>query len=323
MGTLYCCNVILGFLLSVDFIIRSAGTGNENTSVRNFSCVWYYEEYVNCTWKAGQDTPPNVHFIFQYWVESESETVPTKFSDLLDTGEPCQKYFPSDGVNLGCQFKFQQSSLNIKNLLMVVSDRSKTIKPFIFHTDSRDIAKLRPPTIIDAHRTANRSIYVQWNVSQNHNKLDYEVLFNMSSSEKGEIFPLAEVFHTELRNVLPEVTYKVKVRVKLSLTYIQWLWSDWSEETILPGDDSGTTTSTVLLIVIPIIVVVAAIILLICLKRLKIIICPSIPDPGKMFPSDLQEWLKSERPNSHHKPEKEEVCPVSLLEYSLPSSQIS
>ncbi|XP_075043342.1 interleukin-13 receptor subunit alpha-1-like isoform X3 [Mixophyes fleayi] len=321
MGTLYCCNVILGFLLSVDFIIRSAGTeylapptdftfrmdgmfsllwewkppmvnctltyiknatlgnglmkrdygpranlnldiaefdlnhglslqveavcdngmkskpvtyveelmsGNENTSVRNFSCVWYYEEYVNCTWKAGQDTPPNVHFIFQYWVESESETVPTKFSDLLDTGEPCQKYFPSDGVNLGCQFKFQQSSLNIKNLLMVVSDRSKTIKPFIFHTDSRDI-----------------------------------------------------------------------------------------------GDDSGTTTSTVLLIVIPIIVVVAAIILLICLKRLKIIICPSIPDPGKMFPSDLQEWLKSERPNSHHKPEKEEVCPVSLLEYSLPSSQIS
>ncbi|PIO34178.1 hypothetical protein AB205_0104650 [Aquarana catesbeiana] len=50
------------------------------------------------------------------------------------------------------------------------------------------------------------------------------------------------------------------------------------------------------------------------METLKAFICPQIPDPARIFPKDFQQWLKSDVYNVYSKPEKEEICPVFLIE---------
>ncbi|XP_063793572.1 interleukin-13 receptor subunit alpha-1-like isoform X2 [Pseudophryne corroboree] len=319
-----CCSVTFGLLIAMDFLIQTAasGTGYNSTSVTDFSCVWYDMEYVNCTWTVVQD-PPNTYFYFVHWEQNsstvETNSKPSDFLDLIDTGKGCTMYFSWDRWILRCQFTIQED-LFLK-LLTVVTDKFRNIKPYIFYTEARDILQFSPPIITYVNMNSSRSLYLQWSVSQNYRLMEFEVLVKMSPLGTEQRYEVKEECYKEIPNLLPEVTYTVTVRARLNehLQGNQAHWSDWSKEITRPG--TGYGISTILPIVIPLIVVVAVIILLIFLKRLKICICPSIPDPRKSFPNDLKEWIKTETPNLHNKPEKVEVYPVSLMEIPLPSAQ--
>ncbi|XP_075043339.1 interleukin-13 receptor subunit alpha-1-like [Mixophyes fleayi] len=313
--------------------------GNPRTSVSNFTCVWYYLEYMNCTWQPGQDRPPNVNYSLLYWISDESycsevleptqirdETYcskvpqPTQFHHLLDTGKHCENYTSNNGIPVGCQFRLQKPFVDLSRVVMVVTDRSKNVKPFISYIHLNNIAKLRPPTINNVYRTPNQSIHLSWNASEVHKESLYQVRLEISNGESKQDF--MDILGTikEIPNVLPDITYTVKVRVRLpyGATTNNYLWSEWSEEKTLPGKDEGRTTSIILLFLIPVIIVVAAVILLIYMRRLQILIFPRIPDPGKVLSNDLQQWIKNGR-SVYNEPKKEEICQVSLLETPLSS----
>ncbi|KAM4021248.1 interleukin-13 receptor subunit alpha-1-like [Anomaloglossus baeobatrachus] len=291
--------------------------GDRRTSVKNVMCVWHYKDYINCTWQPGENTPPSVQYKLLYWEKDSNPgyfNESMQFQDFLRTGTECRDYFPHDGLYLGCKFKYEYTFADLKELMFVVTDTSYSIKPFLYYTEARNIGKLRSPNITYVSEAINNEVYINWTVPSVHKDLISEVLLFFSGSW-GE--PLKVIDDTSKLIHLPnsEDTWAVKVRVKLS-KYVadRSYWSDWSTEWKVRGKNKNTT-SFLLLILIPVAVIIMAVILLVYLKRLKILIFPPIPNPGKRFQNDLQRWLKSERPtNVCDEPEKEDISPVSLLE---------
>ncbi|XP_069799330.1 interleukin-13 receptor subunit alpha-1 isoform X2 [Dendropsophus ebraccatus] len=293
--------------------------GNEKTSVRNVSCIWYYPEYMDCTWQPGEETPPNITYNLLYWVNDKTMNDRRlrfpEFSYLLDTGNMCQLYYTKYVTTFGCKFSLTKSISDMSRLVIVITDKSKTIKPYIFHTDVNNIAKLSRPVIKQMYRTPNQHLHVSWNASVTRNVV-YEVLWKMSSSEREESIQNIENEYVNIPNIFPDVTYTVKVRVKLSKYKLHdsFLWSEWSEEKTLPGKDNETIISMIFVVLIPCIIIFVAIILLIYRTRLKILIFPRIPDPGKIFSPDLQQEIKDGRVHLYSRPQKEEICPVFLAD---------
>ncbi|XP_040179628.1 interleukin-13 receptor subunit alpha-1 [Rana temporaria] len=307
----------------------ATGKGNPNTSVRNFSCIWYYPEYVQCTWTPGIDVPSNVNYTLIYWTSVESScrfnfSQPKQFHDLLPTGSSCSNYTYSNGIPTGCQFKFQKLITTFSKLVTAVSDWSKEVKPYLYYVGANDIAKLKPP-VIRAHRTTNGNIHISWNDTEVYKDVLHEVLVQKSNSEIHETYKDIIGLSKEIPNAASDVTYTVKVRARLSRYSTEsdghFIWSDWSEVQTLQGVSNGRDISILLLLLIPAIIIVAAVILLIYMRRLKILIFPRVPDPGKVLSSDLQQWLKNGR-TVYNEPRKEEICPISMLETPLTSPPV-
>ncbi|XP_072285531.1 interleukin-13 receptor subunit alpha-1-like [Pyxicephalus adspersus] len=300
--------------------------GDPHTAVRNFSCIWHYSEYIHCTWQPGLQTPPDVNYTLIYWTSEEASCTRANFSnskqfhDLLPSGSSCYNFTYNNGIPNGCQFKFQKSFTTLTKLVVAVSDWSKSVKPYLYFVSTNDIAKLNSPVIKNAHRTSHNSINISWNDMEVHKEVLYEVLIEKSNSDYQEQHKITGT-SIEIPNALPDVTYTVKVRVRLPRFATEsddtnFLWSEWSKNCILHGTNSERNLSILLLLLIPAIIIVAAVILLIYMRRLKILIFPRIPDPGKVLSNDLQQWLKNGR-IAYNEPRKEEICPVSMLETPL------
>ncbi|XP_077350105.1 interleukin-13 receptor subunit alpha-1-like [Lithobates pipiens] len=290
--------------------------GEGNTSVRNLSCVWYYLEHVNCTWQPAKVVPANVNYSLHYWAKGKNTHYngPAELEKIIDTGEACHSYITNeDGINVGCQFQLQKSLKDQTELLIVVTDKIKNIKPFTLFKRVNYIVKPRPPTIYNLSRTPNQSLYISWNTSHVNENLLYEVAYRMSTNENEEYIRNIEELNTEILNVLSD-TYAVKVRARNGGN---GFWSDWSKEEIITDKEHNRTIAIITIVVFPIIIVIPAVILAIYIRRIKILLFPKIPSPGKMFQEDFQEWIKNGSMNHFNKPQKEEVCPVSVLEMPL------
>lgn len=54
-----------------------------------------------------------------------------RLDKIIDTGKACHSYITNeDGINVGCQFQLQKSLKDQTELLIVVTDKLKNIKPF-------------------------------------------------------------------------------------------------------------------------------------------------------------------------------------------------
>ncbi|XP_018414491.1 PREDICTED: interleukin-13 receptor subunit alpha-1 [Nanorana parkeri] len=242
------------------------------------------------------------------------------------TGSSCYNYTYNNEIPNGCQFKFDKLFSKLSKLVIVVSDWSKKVKPYFYDVSANNIAKLKAPVIKNAYRTSNDNINVSWNDMGVYKELLHEVLVQKSNSDIQDSYKDIIGVSKEIPNAHSDVTYTVKVRVRLpryatESNDMNFLWSDWSEEWTLQGTNSGIIPYILLLLLIPAILIVAAVLLLIYMKRLKILIFPRIPDPGKVLSNDLQQWLKNGR-TVYNEPRKEEICPISMLETPLTSPPV-
>ncbi|XP_056396052.1 interleukin-13 receptor subunit alpha-1-like isoform X2 [Hyla sarda] len=289
--------------------------GNKRTSVKKVNCVWHYKMYVNCTWQPGEDTPPNIKYKLLYWERDTNPgnlPAPTQLQDFLYTGTECKDYFPPDGLYIGCRFKYEYTINDYKELMFVVTDTTHSIKPFLYYTRANKIGKLKRPVITYVSEAINNSLYINWTVSLLCPLTKVEGL--VSSDRWSKRFEVEGDCSKQVQVPNSFDPMRVKIRVRLSeYTSDSSLWSDWSEEWTVPG--KGTITPLLSLILVPVVVIVLVVILLVFMKRLKMLVFPPIPQPGKMFQNDLQNWLKRERPtNDFHKPQQEDISPVTLLE---------
>ncbi|KAM5145631.1 interleukin-13 receptor subunit alpha-1-like [Mantella aurantiaca] len=247
-------------------------SGEGNTSVRNLSCVWYYLEYVNCTWQPAEVVPANVNYSLYYWMMAKDKApkIPSELDKLLDAANRSHSYVSNeDGVKVGCLFQMEKSLDKRMEILMVVTDRSKNIKPFILYKQANLIVKLRPPEILNLSRIANQRLYIRWNTSHVDKNLIYQVIYRKPTHKNEE-----------------NKTKKKKVNQKY----------------IFSSCDTGVDSLKE--------------------KSIKVLIFPQIPNPGKMFKEDFQEWIQNGSMNQFHKPQKEEICPVSVLEMPLKSAEV-
>ncbi|KAB0353588.1 hypothetical protein FD755_023712, partial [Muntiacus reevesi] len=207
-----------------------------------------------------------------------------------------------EGQHIACSFdltKVKDSSFEQHSVQVMVKDNAGKIRPSYNIVPLTSHVKPDPPHIKNLS-FQNGDLYVQWTNPQNFQSkcLSYQVEVNNSHAETHDIFYVEEAKcqNTEFKGNLEgticfmipgirsDALNTVRIRVKTNkLCYEDdKLWSNWSQAMSI-GQKANLTFYITTLLIIPVIVAAAVIVLLLYLKRLKIIIFPPIPDPGKIF----------------------------------------
>lgn len=305
--------------------------GDPESAVTELQCIWHNLSYMKCSWLPGRNTSPDTNYTLYYWHRS------------LEKIRQCEEIY-KEGQYFGCSFdltKVKDSSFEQHSVQIMVKDYAGKIKPSFNIVPLTSRVKPDPPHIknLSFH---NGDLHVQWENPQNFISrcLFYEVEVNNSQTETHNVFSVQEAKcqNPELeRNVentscfmvpgvLPDTLNTVRIRVKTNkLCYEDdKLWSNWSQEMSI-GKKRNSTLYITMLLIVPVIVAGAIIVLLLYLKRLKIIIFPPIPDPGKIFKEmfgdqndDTLHWKKYD---IYEKQTKEETDSVVLIENLKKASQ--
>ncbi|XP_054436301.1 interleukin-13 receptor subunit alpha-1 [Pteronotus mesoamericanus] len=305
--------------------------GDPESAVTELQCVWHNLSYMKCTWLPGRNTSPDTNYTLYYWHSSLGKIL------------QCENIY-REGQHITCSFtltKPKDSSLDQHSVQVMVKDNAGKIRPSFNIVPLTSYVQPDPPHI--------KSLFFQHGVLHVLGKnpqnfastcLSYQVEVNNSQPETHFIFSVDEPmcdnseFEGNLKGticfpvpgVFPDTLNTVRMRVKTNkLCYEDnKLWSDWSPVMTI-GKKTNPTLYTTMLLIIPIIVAGAIIVLLLYLKRLKIIIFPPIPDPGKIFKEmfgdqndDTLHWKKYD---IYEKQTKEETDSVVLIENLKRTSQ--
>ncbi|XP_062940324.1 interleukin-13 receptor subunit alpha-1 isoform X1 [Cynocephalus volans] len=304
--------------------------GDPESAVTEFQCIWHNLSYMKCSWLPGKNASPDTNYTLYYWHNSLGKVL------------QCENIY-REGQHIGCSFDLTTAKdyLFEHNVQIMVKDIAGKIRPFFNIVPLTSHVKPGPPRIKNLF-FQNGNLYVQWENPQNFFSrcLYYEVEFNNSQTETPVIFYVEEAKCENLefeRNaedticfmipgVLPDTLNTVRIRVKTNRFCYEddKLWSNWSQAKSI-GKMPYSTFYITMLLIIPVIVAGAIIVLLFYLKRLKIIIFPPIPDPGKIFKEmfgdqndDTLHWKKYD---IYEKQTKEETDSVVLIENLKKASQ--
>ncbi|XP_070318326.1 interleukin-13 receptor subunit alpha-1 isoform X1 [Odocoileus virginianus] len=305
--------------------------GDPESAVTELQCIWHNLRYMKCTWLPGRNTSPDTNYTLSYWHRSLGKTL------------QCENIY-REGQHIACSFdltKVKDSSFEQHSVQVMVKDNAGKIRPSYNIVPLTSHVKPDPPHIKNLS-FQNGDLYVQWKNPQNFQSkcLSYEVEVNNSHAETHDIFYVEEAKcqNTEFKGNLEgticfmipgirsDALNTVRIRVKTNkLCYEDdKLWSNWSQAMSI-GQKANLTFYITTLLIIPVIVAAAVIVLLLYLKRLKIIIFPPIPDPGKIFKEmfgdqndDTLHWKKYD---IYEKQTKEETDSVVLIESLKRASQ--
>ncbi|XP_074064222.1 interleukin-13 receptor subunit alpha-1 isoform X2 [Macrotis lagotis] len=263
--------------------------GDPESAVTRLQCIWYNLSQMNCTWLPGKKTPPKANYTLYYWYHS------------LEKSLRCTNYYMEDQLT-GCSFDLHKVNVSSSDKIQImVTDTTGTIRPS-YNVILLNSVKPDPP-IITVLSLQNDSLYVEWESSENFESscLVYQVQVTDSkpktyrveeAKSKCYISQASQELSGNSREkncLVIELTdrdtqYTVRVRAKTSKYCFEDvdLWSAWSPEKII-GQKPDLTFYTITLLSIPIAISISTLLLLLYLKRLKIIIFPPIPDPGKIF----------------------------------------
>lgn len=304
--------------------------GDPESAVTELQCIWHNLKFMNCSWLPGKNSSPDTNYTLYYWHSNLGKIL------------QCVNIYKEDQY-IGCSFDLSKvkDSNSEHSVQIMVKDNAGKIRPS-FHIVSLTSRVKPDPPRIKRLLFNEGTLYVQWENPPHFQSrcLSYEVEVNKSQTETHGIFSTDEdgcqnaVFERNTKDttcfmvpgVLPDTFYTVRIRVKTNkLCYEDdKLWSNWSQVMGIGKKPDSTLYMTVLLI-IPVIVAGAIIVLLLYLKRLKIIIFPPIPDPGKIFKEmfgdqndDALHWKKYD---ICEKQSKEETDSVVLIENVKKTSQ--
>ncbi|XP_078268769.1 interleukin-13 receptor subunit alpha-1-like [Rhinoraja longicauda] len=278
-------------------------------AVKNFNCVFYNFEYINCTWDMGSNAPPDAIYHFHYWQVNMS-------------GEQnCSNYIYNANQRVGCQIHHDHIVKEMVLHSRVEGESSMVkMKPFYYKLERFAFVKLRPPGRIKVTAIPN-GINVSWTIPSNWNShcVKYEV--NVSNSKKG--LWMVYSFQTQagkINGVDTTSKNKIQVRAMYETCGSAGIWSEWSSPEYF-GEDTSWNWSVGLMVFIPLLVAVTAIMLFTKLKQLRRWILPPIPDPGRLLKDmfldangDHSLRMKQHKGSLTLKPELELTCKVTTVE---------
>ncbi|KAF6090649.1 interleukin 13 receptor subunit alpha 1 [Phyllostomus discolor] len=305
--------------------------GDPESAVTELQCVWHNLSYMKCTWLPGRNTSPDTNYTLYYWHSSLGKIL------------QCENIY-REGQHSTCSFtltKLKDPSVDQYSVQVMVKDDAGKIRPSFNIVPLTSHVQPDPPHIKNIS-FQNGVLYVLGKNPQNFARtcLSYQVEVNNSQTEAHFIFSDEKLMcdNSEIEGNLegticfrvpgvpPDTVNTVRMRVKTNTFCYEdnQLWSNWSPAMTI-GKKTDATLYTTMLLIIPIIVAGAIIVLLLYLKRLKIIIFPPIPDPGKIFKEmfgdqndDTLHWKKYD---IYEKQTKEETDSVVLIENLKRTSQ--
>ncbi|XP_067903971.1 interleukin-13 receptor subunit alpha-1-like isoform X2 [Heterodontus francisci] len=285
--------------------------GDADTAVRNFKCIYYNFEYINCTWDFGSKTPSDTVYDFHYW------------QDGMDVIQTCTNSISKDGRAAGCHLQHDQfNDQHDLNTCVTGVSASAKIKPFFCNLESASFVKLCPPWGINISNTGN-VFDLTWEIPAHWNQrcVTYQIRRKSCMSRSWIVYDFMNP-EARITDADPNVKNIVQVRAKYTYCGDWGIWSEWSTEKYFgEAIGRGWNWKITLLIIVPILVAAAAIILLTYLKKLQILILPPIPDPGKLFKGmfgdsngDYLAWSKQPKGSLTFKAEEEITCKVTTVE---------
>ncbi|XP_053230640.1 interleukin-13 receptor subunit alpha-1 [Podarcis raffonei] len=275
--------------------------GTAGTGATKILCMWYNMKYMMCSWQRGENASPNTTYKLNYWYIDQ------------DRGGPCTHY-TKKGDDFRCTFDtnlYWPPGLSIS-----IQGNSRDIQPVCIMNKLPEVyeflVKPDPPLIVKPKRS-NEGVILQWTEPRGLNDMCYQLEIN--NKLDPEIYRSRNNVTLTLKS---KQYYTFRVRARTSKTNCERAhdpWSEWSEA--VEVDERDFPFSLLLYILLPLCVAVLTIIFLIHLKRIKMLILPTIPEPGKFLKQMFEEHIEDLQKPPPEDPIKDEQ--THLLVFIQPS----
>ncbi|XP_072361879.1 cytokine receptor common subunit gamma-like isoform X2 [Scyliorhinus torazame] len=249
-------------------------------------CIVYNEEFMECTWNHSEGKP---NYTLYHWYSSQ----PAK---------ECGNYIQQNGYNVGCNFsKSEITQFREFYVYRNGSGESGYELPLTRNFQLQNQVKLNPPEDLALNITDRNELILSWDTSEKSLKCRmYEVRYRSDKDKSWQVNTINSQRKYSLPSIDQKKTYIFQVRSKINeYCGSTVLWSEWSS----PVQWGVADTDNVIAFrtIISAISLLGLILLLVALvknERLKVIIIPKIPNPGRSFDplfnnhnGNFQDWL--------------------------------
>ncbi|XP_059832814.1 cytokine receptor common subunit gamma-like [Hypanus sabinus] len=253
------------------------------------NCIVYNEEYMTCTWNLIEG---NIKYTMYHWYVAQPAV-------------ECRNYIQQGGYNVGCNFS-ASDIIQFKDFHVFINGSSDsgnvTTKNGKFQL--QDQVQPFPPGNLSVNTTENNGLLLKWAAPMRTERcLEYEIRHRNNKDKEWQKVSITVQTKFNLASVDPEKLYTFQVRSKINIYCgTTELWSEWSLPVSWGKNDTQAENSkesfNTYVTVVSIVVLILLVICLIRIERLKVIIIPKIPNPGRNFDplfnnhnGNFQDWL--------------------------------
>ncbi|XP_067853309.1 cytokine receptor common subunit gamma-like isoform X2 [Heptranchias perlo] len=252
------------------------------------NCIVYNEEFMECTWSHSEGKP---NYTLYHWYYSKP-------------GKECGNYIQQDGYNVGCNFSYNEvSQFQDFHVYINGSTESGNLTSHVQTFQLQNQVKPNPPGNLAVNVTTKNELFLSWDAPMKLSRcLMYGVRYRSNKDTEWQKATVnVQMFN--LASVDPEKLYTFQVQSKINdYCGTTNLWSEWSlhvqwgrNETQIENSKEGLHTIITVISLLGLIVLVFT---LMRSERLKVIIIPKIPNPGRSFDplfdnhnGNFQDWL--------------------------------
>ncbi|XP_051978624.1 interleukin-13 receptor subunit alpha-2-like isoform X2 [Xyrauchen texanus] len=228
--------------------------GLEGSRIREFHCVFYGNEYMDCTWESGPAEPPNSQLHLYYWHSEMDETM------------ECPEYIVISKVRRGCRFP-RESLIEFAKFNVCVNGSSPAgiLRTAFFSLEVQNHVK---PEVISSLQVSEikRLVKFDWTPPSGlvpEHCLDYEVESStmMADGTDHQRKVLENMSFDFLREVeSKKICFRVRSKVNIYCADAGF-WSDWSqtkctasEEIYIPAWDRLTLVGLLVIVIVLVLV---------------------------------------------------------------------
>ncbi|XP_067903345.1 cytokine receptor common subunit gamma-like isoform X2 [Heterodontus francisci] len=253
------------------------------------NCIVYNEEFMECTWSHSEGKP---NYTLYHWY-------------LSQPAKECRNYIQQDGYNIGCNFsKNEIVQFQEFNIYRNGSNDSGNVPTPIKTFQLQNQVKPNPPGNLTVNVTINNELFLSWEAPMKQMRCLMYGIRHRSNKDKGwQRSTINEQTKFNLPSVDPEKLYTFQVQSKINqYCGTTDLWSEWSLPVYWGKNDTHTENATeglrTLITGLSLLGLILLVLALTKSERLKVIIIPKIPNPGRSFDplfnnhnGNFQDWL--------------------------------
>ncbi|XP_037543625.1 interleukin-13 receptor subunit alpha-2 [Nematolebias whitei] len=212
-----------------ELIQKPPSTGVADTEARDFACVFYNMERVQCKWTRSLRTPADSQQSLFFWHKR------------LEQAVECPSYILSGGVRSGCELS-RSSLVEFFDIIFCVNGSSSegSLKPMFASLQIQNHIKPEATQKLHLQTSSDGKLELLWENPVRklpEHCLEWEVKHIHEGSDGKIKLKIIETKETSLTLPLTPHTERncFQIRSKLSFYCVaKSLWSDWSEEACHP-----------------------------------------------------------------------------------------
>ncbi|KAF7688904.1 interleukin-13 receptor subunit alpha-2 [Silurus meridionalis] len=211
----------------VELVHMPEHKGVAGSRIRDFHCVYFNKEYMECTWEPGSAEPAGSKRYLYYWQRTMQET------------KECPEYVPSHERRKGCRFP-PDSLLDFSefNICVNGSSHAGDLEPAFFSLATQNHVK--PAAVSNLHLAHNDSqVQVWWDPPSGPiaaHCLEYELQIttkNHNGSEQQTAVMEETAFDFHQHPETERTCFQVRSKVNMYCAD-NGFWSEWSKLSCIP-----------------------------------------------------------------------------------------